>query len=488
MYRRLLSLELKQLFRNPQFGANLVMKILTGFFVIYTVVILAAAPFGVYFFAKEQLHMPPLHFFCSYFLFIWAADLLLRYFFQQLPTQNLKPFLTQNLIKKTLVNYTFIKTFLHFFNWGYLVFLIPFAVLLIAEDNLSAGRVMMWLIAILFSFYFNNFLNILMNKKDTAAFILVACLLAAIGANYFGYIDLNALSERIFMFFYETPGAFLIPVLLTAVLAFVTHRVIWKNFYLDKGLELQKSEGKTENIAFLNRFGVTGTFLNNDIRLLRRSKAAKSALVASFVFLFYGLLFFSGIYKQDFMKFFAGIFITVGFMLMFGGRVPAWDSTSYPLMMTLDVPYKKYLMAKWSLIVLAIAVSMVLALGYLYYGVEIYLTIVAAGLYNLGVNSYLTLLAGAYNKQSIDLNSASKGVGKKNSFNLKTMLISLPQLLLPMLIFTVILNFYGIWPAVAVMGVLGLIGILLRDKIFDLIVKVYRTEKYAALEAFKKAD
>jgi len=35
---------------------------------------------------------------------------------------------------------------------------------------------------------------------------------------------------------------------------------------------------------------------------------------------------------------------------------------------------------------------------------------------------------------------------------------------------------------------MGLIGFLLRDKIFDQIVKIYKTEKYSTLEAFKKAE
>ncbi|MFN8362230.1 MAG: DUF5687 family protein [Cloacibacterium normanense] len=36
------------------------------------------------------------------------------------------------------------------------------------------------------------------------------------------------------------------------------------------------------------------------------------------------------------------------------------------------------------------------------------------------------------------------------------------------------------------LGILGLIGFLLRDKIFNLIVKIYRTEKYSTIAAFKK--
>jgi xanthosine utilization system XapX-like protein len=43
-------------------------------------------------------------------------------------------------------------------------------------------------------------------------------------------------------------------------------------------------------------------------------------------------------------------------------------------------------------------------------------------------------------------------------------------------------------PAVLSLGILGLIGFLLRDKIFDKIVKIYKSEKYSTLAAFKKGD
>ena len=41
---------------------------------------------------------------------------------------------------------------------------------------------------------------------------------------------------------------------------------------------------------------------------------------------------------------------------------------------------------------------------------------------------------------------------------------------------------------VAALGILGLTGFLLRDRIFDFIVKVYKTEKYSTLQAFKKEN
>lgn len=488
MYLKFLQLELRQFLRNTQFGTNLVMKILMAFIFIWVAITFVGLGFLLYFFAIDKLNTDPVKLFSRFFIYYWALDLVVRYFMQQMPTQNIKPFLTQKITKDQLVNYTVLKTFSHFFNWGNLLFLVPFGGLMILEGDYSVMGTFMFLIGILFVFYFNNFLNILLNGKDAVLYSVAAIIIVLGALEYFGVIHLTEISEKIFYPLYEIPGAFMVPVLLTGITAYFAHQNIKNNFYLDKGLELKKAEGKTENIEFLNRFGVIGTFLNNDVRLLKRSKAARSALLMSIAFLFYGLLLFNGAYKSDFMQLFAAIFVTGGFMMMFGQRVPAWDSSYYPLMMTQKVPYKQYLEAKWSLIVLGIVVSIIFSVAYLYFGLEIWLTVFGAGLYNLGVNSYVTLVAGAYNKVPIDLNSSTKSFsGGKNNFNMKIMLLMIPQLLLPMAVYALVKPFAGQIAAVAALGVLGIIGFLFRNRIFDLIVKLYRTEKYSTLDAFKKS-
>ncbi len=487
MYWKLLQLELKSFVRNPQFGVNLTMKILAAFGMLYFALMFVAMPFLLYFYAKQKMHADPLLLFCKFFVYYWAFDLVVRYFIQQMPTQNIKPFLTTGLTKKILVKYTIIKTVFNFFNWGNLLFLLPFAGLLIFDGGYSVISVMMFVLGMLAIFYFNNFLNILLNGKNAVVIGVFGVIITLGLLEYFKIIQLSALSQIVFYSFYSVPGIFLVPVFLSLALMYLCYRFIYENFYLDKGLELKKAEGKTENIEFLNRYGATGTFINNDIRLLKRSKAAKSALFASILFLLYGLLVFTKGYENSFMQLFTGIFVTGGFMFMFGQRVPSWDSSYYPLMMTQNVPYKAYLQGKWALIVIAIFASIILALPYISVSWEFYLTILGAGLYNLGVNSYITLLAGAFNKKPIDLDANAKSFGGGNNFNMKTMLLMIPQLLLPMAVFAIVKYFLGIYPAVASLGVLGIIGFLLRDKIFVSIVKTYKTQKYSTLESFKKA-
>jgi hypothetical protein len=83
-------------------------------------------------------------------------------------------------------------------------------------------------------------------------------------------------------------------------------------------------------------------------------------------------------------------------------------------MMTQNIPYKGYLSSKWWLMVIATIVTTTIASFYLYFGVQVYLTIIGA-IYNIGVNSHLVLLVRVH-KTPIDL-SSGKGFGTKSNVN-----------------------------------------------------------------------
>lgn len=487
---KFLSLEFKSFKRSPQFAAGIAMKILTGFMLIYFAAIFFGGAFALYFICKEEGENP-LQLFSRFFIFYWVVDLFIKYMMQQLPTNNIKPLLTMPIPKKKIVSYTVTKILTSFFSWAFLIFMIPFTILLLTDGEYNSFGIIGLFIATTSLILINACVNTFINKSSALLYSLIA-IGATLGVlQYLKYIDIPKVSEHIFTFFYNYPFGFILPLLICIAFGYVTFQFIKKNLYLDKGLEMKKTVGKTENIEFLNRFGAVGTFLNNDIKLIKRSKAARSAVIMGFVFLLYGFITFTGGgYKSPFMQLMIGLIITGGFNLTFGQRVPAWDSSYYPLMMTSNVPYKDYLKGKWAMFLVVTCISMILAIAYGFFiSWDFYLTVVAAGLYNLGVNSYLVLFAGAYNKKPIDLNSSSKGfTAGQNNFNVKLLLVTIPQMIVPMVVFGVIKLFFGIYIAVFVLGVLGLLGFLFRDKIFDLIVKVYKEEKYSTLSAFKKVD
>lgn len=486
MFRRFVSLELKRFLRSRSLGANIGMKILMIFIVLYLIGAFLAASIGGYELLKTHFHRQPFEALCSLMIYIWILDLLFRYMIQQLSGQNIKPFLTMNIKKGAVVRYTLLKSLTFFSNWGWAFFFVPFSIRA-GFDGVSVIGLITFNIAVAALFIGNNFLNFLLNGKTKIAYVVTIVTLIFGLLDYYKIFSLAHYSREVFYSFYQIAWLFILPILWVIIAYKLAFQAVSNELYLDEGLEEKHEIGHTQNIAFLDKFGILGTFINNDVRLIKRNKIAKGIVISAVLFLFYGLLFLtSSFYKVSGMMIFMGVFATGGFQIMFGQRIPSFDSSYYPLMMTLNVPYREYLNAKWWLMNMATAVSIVLCTFYLYFGWELYLSILAGGIFNLGVNSQLVLLTGAFNKTPIDLNAKTKAFAQKNNFNIRTMLISILQFAIPMIVYSVMAFLTNLFVALLSIIVVGIIGFLLKNRIFNYIVSIYKKQKYSTIAAFKE--
>lgn len=481
-------LEWKAFTRSASFGTNLVLKIFMILGAIYFSVMFLILGAAVFYILKDELKLDPIQTVSKYLIYYCIIDLIIRLLLQKIPVLNIRPLLVLPIKKPTIVNFSLGKTYLSFFNLLHLFFFMPFTVVLLIEGY-DVASVLIWHFSVFCLIFSNNFIGILLNNKDNLFFIFIGLVVAFAACQYYNVFDVTVYTAVFYQGLFDTKWVFLIPVGLLIGLFYITFHYFKSELYLDAGLASKHEIAKTENLTWLNQFGTVGTFLKNDIKLIKRNKRSKTTVIMSVLFLFYGMLFFSsGIeaYDNPFMHMFAGIFVTGGFLFTFGQFVPSWDSSYYPLMMTQNIPYKGYLSSKWWLVVIATVISSLLSAFYLYFGWEVYLTILVGAVYNIGVNSHLVLLGGAYTKTPVDLTSSKGAFGDKKAFNVKTMLISLPKLLLPMLLYGLGTALFNATTGLAFVAVAGVLGFVLRNKVFSLIEKVYKTEKYATLDAYKQ--
>ncbi len=490
MLKHFFNLQWKSFFRAASFKTNLAFKILMIFAALYFILVFLAMGVGSFFIIKKAGLGDPLRVVNRFMIYYLVVDLYMRYMFQKMPILNIKPLLYMPFKKSAVVKYSLGKTVFSFFNWMHAFFFVPFSIVLLAEDY-DPLSVIGWHLAIMALIYANNFLNIMMNNQDKIFYPLIVVLAVLGVSQYNGWFDVTVYTAPIFDAFFDMPWTFLIPILLLVALIYASYSYFKKHMYLDGGLATKHTEAKSEDYTWLNRFGNLGTFLKNDIKLIRRNKRSKTTVVLSFLFIFYGMLFGSGaveVYEGPVWSIFAGIFVSGGFLFSFGQFVPSWDSSYYPLMMSQNIQYREYLSSKWYLIVIATVISTLISAFYLYFGWEFYLAIVVGAIYNIGVNSYLVLWGGAYIKTPIDLTSNKKAFGDKQAFNVKTMLLTIPKLVLPLIIFAA--GYYLINPisgyiAVALSGVLGFV---FKNQAFRMIEKIYKKEKYKTLLAYKQTD
>lgn len=484
MLKKFLYLEWKAFTRSKSFATSLIMKILLVFGAIYFAIVFLALGIGAFYLLKK-INPDPLLLVNKFFVYYILFDLVIRLLIQKIPVMNIRPLLILPIKKPIIVNFSLGKTALSFFNWVHAFFLLPFSIVLIIEgyDVLS---VILWHLGIVALLYINNFVNIILNNKDNLYTVFIAIVMVLAGCQYYNIFDITNYTSVFFDGLFRTKWMFLIPVFALLGLYYYTFVFFKNNSYLDSGLSSKHDIAKSENYTWLNQFGTLGTFLKNDIKLIKRNKRSKTTVGMSVLFLFYGLIFFTNPNQPAVMHIFAGIFVSGGFLFTFGQFVPSWDSAYYPLMMTQNIPYRGYLNSKWWLVVIGTAISTVLASFYLYFGWHAYLCVLVGAIYNIGVNSHLVLLSGAFTKTPIDLASSQGAFGDKKAFNIQTMLIALPKLLLPLILYG--LGYFLLSPNYGLLfvAIAGVLGFAFRNKVFTQIEKVYKKEKYKTIDAYKQ--
>lgn len=488
MLTHFIRLQWKSFFRSASFSSKLVFKIFMGFFALYFAVSFAILGGSIYFILEEELGLEPFETVNKFMVYFLAMDLFARYLLQKMPVVNIKPLLYLPFNKSKIVHFSLWKTILSFFNIVHAFFFIPFAIVLLIKDFDVLG-VIAWFVAMTALIFCNNFINVFVNAINRIFYVVLGLLILMGVLQYYGVFDITLWTGPVFESFYEMPVLSLLPVLLLIAFYQIAFRYFKSRLYLDSGLAVKQKDASTEQLDWVNRFGSIAVFLKNDIKLIKRNKRSRTTVIMSFLFVFYGLLFFSGsisMYDGPFWRMFAALFVTGGFLFSFGQFVPSWDSAYYPLMMSQNIRYRDYLNSKYWLMVMATLICMVLATFYLYFGWEVYLAVVAGAFYNIGVNCYMVLWGGAYVKTPIDLTSNKKAFGDSQAFNAKTLLMTVPKLLVPMLLYG--LGYYTLGPIYGYVLVLlvAVIGFAFKEKVFNIIEKIYKAEKYKTLAAYKQ--
>ncbi len=486
MISQFLKLEWKQYFRSSHWQKGLAIKILMAFFALYFIVSFLVIGVGGYYILKKEFpEQDPLQIVNAYLLYALLGDLVVRYLMQKLPVMNIKPFLILPIKKSKLVHYVLAKSSFSAFNIFGLFFYIPFAVVLINEGYNTTG-VLGWLFFIILWIQSSNFLNFLINKNNVAFAIIAGILLACIGLQRFEIYDVTGFGGQIFDGIYSNPEYAFIGIVILAVLYQMNYKQLRNQVFLDEAVSKKVQEAKSADLSFANRFGDVAPFIKNDIRLIWRNKRTKTVFLMSFLFLFYGLIFFTQeVYRgMPAMLMFASLFVTGGFAFNYGQFIPAWDSAHYKMLMSQGFRYRKFLESKWILMVTMTSLLYLLSFPYLYFGVDIFLMITAGAIFNIGFNSLFLIFSGSFNRKRIDLEKSA--FGNTQGTSATQFIIIIPLMLFPMLLFWVFNKFVGANSGFYVVAAVGILGLVLKNYVMNFIEKKYIKDKYAMINAFGK--
>jgi hypothetical protein len=368
---------------------------------------------------------------------------------------------------------------------------IPFGIMLIINDY-NVIMVLFWIFVLINITLIINFLNFLIENlaaKTELSFLPIIALVGIFYAlNYFDIISFATLLSNGIMAVADQPILILIPIAILAGIYFYNFKVLKEKLYIDNSLKSNTHEAKTTDLAWTNKFGDIAPFMQLDIKLLLRNKRPRSSIFILIIGLLYGLFFYPNPLYQDKVWLFilVGIFVTGIFLINFGQFIPAWDSGYYKMLMSQNIKYEQYLKSKFTLMSASVIIMFLLSIPYVYFGWNILLGHFAAAIYNIGVNTHVIMFAGAYNRKKINLDQRAafnyQGTGAVQ------WLVGIPLMLVPILIFLPFYYFISFESGLLALIVLGLIGIVLHQKIMTLITKKYTAYKYEMINAFSQEN
>ncbi|TVZ16203.1 DUF5687 family protein [Maribacter sp. MAR_2009_72] len=486
MFKRFSSLQWKSFFRSSNLGKSLGIKILMGFFGVYMLLSLAGMGTGMYFILKKVFpDQSPMWSISQYFVYWILIELFLRYFMQKLPVMDIKPFLTTPVKKSTIAHYILGRSAASIYNLLTLFFIVPFAIVLLF-NNYPVLNVVLWTIGVMAIVFCINYVNLLVNKNEKVLIGIGSVLALGYGLDYFGIFSVKTFFAPIFHALYAYPITVFVPIALAVLVYYINYGYLRNKIYLDATLKPKSVQANTSDMSWTRRFGEMGSFLQLDLKMIWRNKRTKSQVFISILFVFYGLVFYTqDIYSSMMpMKAFVGIFMTGIFLSNFGQFIPAWDSSYYSMMMSQNIPMRKYLDSKASLITVSVVAMFFLTIPYVYFGWDALAINFGCALYNLGVNIPVILYFGSFNKKRIELDQSP--FGNMQGTSATQFLIMLPVLVAPIIIFSIFYYIFNLQVAVIVLSVLGIIGFSMKNYLLNIITEEYKKKKYGMIAGFKE--
>jgi uncharacterized protein DUF5687 len=492
MIKHFINFEWKQFFRSSYWQKSIALNILLGFFAVYMMLSFLVLGVSIYPLLKKQFPESDPLILINGALFYWfIADLLMRFFLQKLPVLNIKPFLVLPIKRSKILHYVLGKSAISFFNFLPLFAVIPFGIILIAE-NYAVTTAVSWMVMMVLFTQIINFLNFIIESKsaETELSFLPIILLASalVGLNYFEVVSFSSLLSSGIQAIIENPIYLVVPCILLVLVYFFNYSILKQKLYVDASVKAKTAIANTSNMEWTKKFGSIAPFLQLDLKLIWRNKRPRSSIFILVIGLLYGLFFYpQPMYAdKEFLFVFVGIFVTGIFMISYGQFIPAWDSGYYKLLMSQNIKYKEYLNSKYSLMITVSILMFILSIPYVYFGWKILVAHFAALIYNLGVNVYVLLYAGSFNRKKIDLTQRAafnyQGTGAVQ------WLVGFPLLLVPVLIFLLPYFTLGFEVGVITLILLGVIGIVFHQRIMGSITSKYLKSKHKMISAFEQSN
>jgi hypothetical protein len=423
-------------------------------------------------------------------LYYLAIDLILRYLMQSLPVMAAQHYFHLPVRKSVIVHYMLAKSVFFLLNYLPLLILIPWTIKVISVQ-FSGLQALQWLFGIIFLTFTNNFIIVYVKRQIFSRPWIVAVfgfiVIGFIALDSMGVYSISLISARLFQYLINIQWAFLLPLVLLALVYFVNFMYLRSRMYIEEiSIKKHRTMNDMAGIAYIKSLGRVGELIAFELKLYWRNKRPKSLLYLLPIFLLYGFFFYPLDVYRDMggMMIFVGVFVTGGVAMSIGNYFLGWESSFFDAILANNIDFDKYFRAKYMIMLSASVFSYVVTLPYAFFGLDILFVNSMCFLLNIGFNSYIILLFCSNNRKRMDLSRGAafnyQGVGASQ------FLVMLPLLLAPVLLYAFFSIFMDRIPAASLLGLIGLAGLLFHKTMMQQVVARFERRKYKIAEGFRE--
>lgn len=488
MVRDLLAHGLKSQSRSPLWQRNVVVNVLLGLLAAYLMLNFLALGF----FLDEVLEdlfpgRPPLEKFNELLLYSLLFGLFFRFLLQAFPLLDIQGYLLLPIRKSRLFHYLLIRSVFNIFNLLPFIIAVPFAAKVVFPQ-VGAAAGWAWIALLAGIALFNNFVAFYLKRQFSARPMAVLGVMLALAAlailDWKDILPVSGYFGRAVGLAMEQPYWLLLPLLLAVAAYGLVYHLLHRLTYLDALAGRQNAAQSSQGFAVLDRFGQVGSHLQLELKQIWRNKRPRSMLLISIFILLYPLMVVEELAEGKTGMVLSMVSLAVVFpMATYGQFLIAWESQYFSLLLARPVSSREYMEAKYYLFLCFTSLSTLLCLLFGLLDLRFVPIALAVGIFSMGVTAYLVLYLAAYNTRPADL---GKGGMSWDGVGASQFILIIPVFVPVLLIYWLLSLAGGHHAALAGLAVMGIAGIMLKNRLIPLLQRHFERRKHILAISFKQ--
>lgn len=472
--------------RSPNLNKKIFEAAIIGFFGLYAAVSLIGIGIGApNLIAKFAPATDPVKVVAGFICAFALVDILVRYVMQKFPAMSLKPYLLLPVGRSKIVNFMLFRALLSPFNLVIPLFLIPFLfteVIPNHDGTIAAGLIILSLCAILISNYLAYALTAFAGANKKLAYVALAAILVVIYLEVNGFIHLLPHLIKVGGVLITKPLLWIIPVIIAISIIIWLKHAFLKEISYDLNSNSESSTTYLSVNGLFSRFGKPGIIMDMELRLIMRSRRARSFALISLAYCLMPFLL-SGKTPPTIMLAVFAFLIVGGFAMNYGQLMLSWNSAHFDLLLSRGYHIKDIFTAKFYLLAISCGLIFLITLPFVFVFSLFPVVALSMTLWNASFSIFAYMLLASANSERIDPNETA--FMNHSGMGISHYLIVLPLMAVPFLFYGLGWQIGGTSGALLVVGGMGVVGLALHKRLIDICISLFKKNRYKISKAFR---